>query len=120
DPAGNTYDNPRFTEYGGSTSVLLPSGFNATLVYKHRDYKDSRALSPYTCSQANHESNNYFASLGYRTGKHNFQVNYGVTKDYANAGSKLQQIGGAYVYNWTQGVDLYASYHHYMGDHFDN
>src|SRR5699024_5567145 len=39
-PNGVTYDNPRFKEYGGSTSILLPSGFNATLVYKHRETDD--------------------------------------------------------------------------------
>lgn len=111
-PAGvKTGDDKRFQLYGGSAALLLPGGLNFTAVYMQRSNSQPDRTA------GNHIARYYFGGAGYKFDKHNFQVNYSQVRDFANKGSKLQQIGLAYVYNWMTGVDLFASYHHYMADH---
>lgn len=90
---------------GGSASVLLPSGLNFTISSARQKNVSS-----------GHSATNYFAQVGYTVGQNHFAVNYGQTKGLLNSdsGNKGSQIGAAYVYNWNHGVQLFASFHHYM------
>lgn len=104
-----TKDGARYQTYGGSAAVLLPSGINFAATYKQRKDVYAAAGNEDTASTA-------FFGVGYRTGQHNVQVNWGETKDMVATGSKADQIGLAYVYDWTSSVQLYASYHNYQLD----
>lgn len=97
--------NKRFQEYGGSASMLLPSGLNFTGVYKHRKYKGAIA------STDSDNAKSYFGGIGYILDAHHFQVGWGQTKDLLNEGSKATQYSVAYKFDWTNNVELYASYH---------
>lgn len=107
DPLGHLkpgQNDKRYQQYGGSASVLLPSGFSVSGAYKHREYKHSVGI---------HDSdtaNSYFAGLGYQTGQNHFSVGYGATKDLLNDGSKATTYNAAYVFDWTNAVKLYAGY----------
>ena len=96
----------RFQEYGGSASVLLPTGLNFTGSYKRRRFVDAGIPS----------ASNYFGSVGYILGKHHFALSYDRTNDYLNDGSKGSAYGAAYVYDWTDSIELYGSYHLYTLD----
>lgn len=103
----------RFQEYGGSASLLLPSGLNFTGSVKHRHYTDT----PYDGNPApsrngyTPSANNYFGSVGYILGKHHFALSYDQTDDLLNKGSTFRGYGISYVYKWSSSIQLYASYH---------
>lgn len=125
DPLGHTTTGggDRTQTYGGSAAILLPGGINFAATYKQRKLVYAAPGAEDTASTA-------FFGVGYRTGQHNVQVNWGETKDMAAGatfmkgtpgvftatGSKADQIGLAYVYDWTSSVQLYASYHNYQLD----
>lgn len=94
----------RFQQYGGSASVLLPSGFSVSGAYKHREIKHD------VVANASDSADSYFAGVGYQTGKNHFSVGYAATNDLLNDGSKAITYNAAYVFDWTQSVKLYAGY----------
>lgn len=103
----------RFQEYGGSASLLLPSGLNFAGSVKHRRYIDTPyddAAAPsrngYTPS-----ANNYYGSIGYILGKHHLALSYDQTDDLLNQGSTFRGYGLSYVFKWNNSIQLYASYH---------
>ncbi len=104
DPDGHRNSSARFQEYGGSASLLLPSGLNFTGVYKHRETVSDNAL----------DADFWFAGVGYIIDRHHFQLNWARNDDLLNQGSKATQYGVAYVFDWTGSVQLYASYHQYQ------
>jgi hypothetical protein len=100
-PNGDNVSINRFQEYGGSASLLLPSGLNFTGMAKHRNYI------------AGHSNETvYFGGIGYIIGKHHFQIGYKHGNGLANHGSKGNAYQAAYVFDWTDSVQLFASYHH--------
>lgn len=90
-----------------SGSILMPSGLNFTLTYNTEKTQDTTA---------GHDAKTMFGQVGYISGKNHYALNYGKTKDLAAEGVEGKQLGAAYVYDWGQGVQLYASYHIYKLD----
>lgn len=108
DPLGNRTAKGRFQEYGGSVSLLLPSGLNFTGMYKkHNAVGNSTAA----------DSKSFFTGVGYIMGRNHFQVGWGGTRDFANNGSMGNSYQAAYVFDWTKSVQLYGSYHLITLDH---
>lgn len=108
-PIGNRSGRTgRFQEYGGSASLLLPSGLNVTGMYKKHD-RVGNNTGPNATS--------FFTGVGYIVGRNHFQVGWGGTRDYANNGSKGNSYQAAYVFDWTKSVQLYGSYHMITLDH---
>lgn len=112
---GHNVYHQRFDEIGGSASVLLPNGLNFSGIYKERNASGG---SEYV------DGKFYSLGVGYKFGKNNIELNVAQTKwdgDKGNAGLalagkaadevKATHYGLAYLYNWTDSVELYASYH---------
>lgn len=118
---GNTGDQPcgpsnfrRQQAYGASASLLLNSGLNFTVSYGHAKTLDMANAG--TVNQQGFDAKNYFGQVGYIVGRNHFAVNYGQTNDLYADGFKGKQIGAAYVFDWTNAVQLFASYHNYSLD----
>lgn len=112
---GSTTDGGDFQEYGGSASVLLPSGLNFTGQYKRRDYDDM----VYANGNEMDNAQTYFGGVGYIFGKNHVQALYGHTDDLYNDGSQADNYGLAYRYDLMDAVNMYASYHYVTADHLD-
>lgn len=113
-PIGDREFSNRFQEYGGSASVLLPSGLNFTGMYKNRD------ASGDTAGDLGQDASTYFGGIGYILGDHHVQVGWGHSDDLANEGSNGNSYQVAYEYDWGDSIDLFASYHLLTLDDFDN
>lgn len=104
----------RFQEYGGSASLLLPSGINFSGSVKHRRYVDTPYDDPTLPDSRNGytpSANNYYGSVGYILGKNHFALSYDQTDDLLNQGSTFRGYGASYVYDFSNSIQLYASYH---------
>lgn len=108
---GGSTDYTRLKIYNGAASLLLANGLNFTVSMGHQE--TNKVTSQGTYSQKGYNATNYFGQVGYIVGQNHFVVNYGQTKDMMYKGVKGSQIGAAYVYNWTNAIQLYASYHNY-------
>ncbi|NNC23527.1 porin [Salinisphaera sp. USBA-960] len=122
DVAQGFNDSSQFNEYGGSASVLLPSGLNFTLQYKRRDYSNTYYGSTgdtEAVADTKDHSQTFFGGVGYRVGKNRMQLFYGQTDGKYTDDSKARNYGVAYVYNLKKSVNLYASYHHVAADNLN-
>ncbi len=108
-PNGVRVTNSRFQEYGGSASLLLPSGLNFTGMYKKRNRIGGNSKG--------NQGQSFFTGVGYILGRNHFQVGWGGTRDYANNNSRGNSYQAAYVFDWTNSVELYGSYHLITLDH---
>jgi hypothetical protein len=99
--AGERTFSGRFEEYGGSASVLLPGGLNFTGMYKDR-----------RSDEGGPDGETYFGGIGYSLEKHHAQVGWGRSNDLANEGSEGNSYQLAYVYNWSNDIELFSSYRH--------
>jgi hypothetical protein len=132
-PNGKVLDRSgRFREYGGSVSLLLPSGLNFAAAYKRRKFSHNTTAVPFVVSSVNaagvevptgvpdseqtDHSDLYYGSIGYTTGKHAVSIDYTQNNDRLNEGSEGKSAGIGYAYLWTDSITLYASYHHYWLD----
>lgn len=97
-------EGDRFQEYGGSASLLFPIGFVLSGSYKHRDYKGEDPIP---------DADNIYGSVGWVVGKHHVEFGYDQTNDKLSVGSRFRSYGLSYVYDWTESLELYSSYHHY-------
>lgn len=88
----------RFQTLGGSVSWLHESGVNLTGAYS-----TTRDDDP-----ANPDADFYFGKIGYKAGKHAFDVHYAVTDDRVQKGDSAKTLGIGYVYKPTNWFDTYA------------
>lgn len=88
----------RFQTLGGSVSWLHKSGINVTGAYSTTSDDDP----------ANPDADFYFGKLGYKSGKHAFDVHYAVTDDRVQKGDSADTLGIGYVYKPTNWFDAYA------------
>lgn len=102
-------DRDEFDSYSASASYLMDSGFSVTGSWSRRNY-DGSSEDPV----------NYFAQVGYQTGPHHVAVSWGRTKDLLNDGSKADAYGASYVFDWTNAVQVFASYHLVKAKDLDN
>ncbi|AWN17426.1 hypothetical protein SALB1_3232 [Salinisphaera sp. LB1] len=112
--AGVVKQNQYFHEFGGSASVLLPSGLNFFAQYKRRNYHDTYYDSGKFISQDHAQS--YSGGIGYIRGKNHIQAFFGQTDDLQSSNSQVRNYGVAYRYDLLKSVNMYASYHHLTGD----
>lgn len=85
---------------GGSLSWLHASGFNVTGAYS-----TSSDDNP-----ANPDSDFYLAKLGYKVGKHAFDVHFMEADDRVQSGDSATSVGVGYVFKPIKWADLYAGY----------
>lgn len=111
-PAGHTDSGGSFQEYGGSASLLLPSGLNFTAQYKRRQYDNT----VYANGANKDHARTYFGGIGYIFGKNHVQAVYGRTDDLYSAASSAANYGVAYRYDLFESVNMYASYHLLQAD----
>lgn len=109
--SGVVPDQVREQILGGSASVLLTSGLNFTVSAAHA--KTLQVVNAGMTNQKGFDATNYFGQVGYIVGRNHFAVNYDRTKDLGYKGTKFDQYGVAYLFDWTKAVQLYASYHLY-------
>lgn len=102
---GNLLTDKRFQGYGGSMSILLPSGLNASVAFQRRNYKYHIA------APKSDGSSNYFASVGYRFERTKLTLGYGITRDKLNDGSKASDTSLNYVYDLTSAIRFYGGLH---------
>ncbi|MGN8157296.1 porin [Salinisphaera sp. RV14] len=111
--AGYVSRNEYFHEFGGSASVLLPSGLNFFAQYKRRNYHDT--TYSFGGGQIDH-AQSYSGGIGYIRGKNHIQAFFGQTDDLESKNSRVRNYGVAYRYDLLKSVNMYASYHHLTGD----
>lgn len=95
-------DSSRKDSSGGSVSILLSMGFNATVAYSTED------------ATTGSDPSVVWTKLGYRTGKHSFSVDFGTTKDRGPADADT--AGVAYTIRPAKGIEVYASYRQFTVD----
>ncbi len=103
----------------GSASLLLADGLVFSVSAAHAKTadvtgKDTVVTATGLPGQKGYDATNYFGQIGYVFGQNHVVASYGETQDYPYAGFKARQIGAAYVFDWTNAVELYASFHHYQ------
>jgi porin-like protein len=91
---------------GGSVSWLHDSGFNLTGAYSTASDDDS----------TNPDSDFYLGKVGYKVGKHAFDVHYAVTEDRAAEGDTADTIGAGYVFIPVSYFNAYAGLNRHMLD----
>jgi hypothetical protein len=101
---GGAADN--FDTLGGSVSWLHDSGINLTGAYSTTS--DNNAGNP--------DSDFYLGKLGYKTGKHAFDVHYAVTEDRVQEGDSAETVGVGYVFTPINWFDVYAGYNRHSLD----
>ncbi len=95
-------DSSRKDTSGGSVSVLLGMGFNATVAFSTED------------ATTGSDPSVVWTKLGYRTGKHSFSVDFGTTKD--RGPGDADTAGVAYTIRPAKGIEVYASYRQFTVD----
>ena len=95
-------DSSRKDTSGGSVSVLLGMGFNATVAFSTED------------ATTGDDPSVVWTKLGYRTGKHSFSIDAGTTKDRGPADADT--LGVAYTIRPAKGIEVYASYRQFTVD----
>ncbi len=114
-PTGRTTSGNSFKEYGGSASVLLPSGLNFFAQYKRRNYSNTT----YSNGNSLNNAQSYSGGIGYIVGKNHFQGFFGQTDDLYTSNSQARNYGVAYRYDLMKAVNMYASYHHLTANNLD-
>jgi len=97
DSGGQTGD---FTTLGGSLSWLHDSGINLTGAYSTTSDDDD----------ANPDAAFYLGKVGYKRGKHAFDIHYAQTEDRAQDGDSAETIGVGYVFTPIKWFEAYAGY----------
>lgn len=97
DAGGATGD---VTTLGGSLSWLHDSGVNLTGAYSTSEDDDS----------ANPDSDFYLVKLGYKSGKHAFDVHFAEAKDRVLEGDSVETVGVGYVFTPVKWFSAYAGY----------
>lgn len=88
------------TTAGGSVSWLSSAGVSITGAYSR--VGDDEASNP--------DSDFYLVKLGYKVGKHAFDVHYAEAADRAAEGDSAETKGVGYVYAPVKWLDVYAGY----------
>ncbi len=91
---------------GGSLSWLHDSGVNLTGAYSTSQDDDS----------ANPDSDFYLVKLGYKAGKHAFDVHFAEAKDRVQEGDSVETIGAGYVFSPIKWFSAYAGYNNHSLD----
>lgn len=103
-----------FVTMGGSVSWLHDSGFNVTGAYSTTSDDDSN----------NPDADFYTTKLGYKAGKHAFDVHFAQTDDRVQKGDSVKTVGVGYVYTPVKSLQAYAGYNAHSldrdGGDFDN
>jgi hypothetical protein len=95
-----------FVTMGGSLSWLHDSGFNVTGAYSTTS--DDNPANP--------DADFYTAKLGYRAGKHAFDVHFAETSDRVQEGVSAQTVGVGYVFKPVSWFEGYAGYNSHSLD----
>ncbi|MGI9304927.1 MAG: porin [Gammaproteobacteria bacterium] len=96
-------------QYNASLSILFPFGFNITGSFGER----SRDPSAATVAVGREDSDTWHLKLGWRFGanfKHAVSVAAGLDSDRRISGEEADRLDLAYIYNFADGVKLYAGY----------
>lgn len=88
-----------FQTLGGSVSWLHTSGINLTGAYSTTSDDD-----------ANPDAAFYTGKLGYKTGKHAFDIHYSVAEDRVQKGDSAKTVGVGYVFQPIKWFETYAGY----------
>lgn len=88
------------TTAGGSVSWLSSAGISVTGAYSR--VADDDASNP--------DSDFYLVKLGYKVGKHAFDIHYAEASDRAEEGDSAETKGVGYVYAPVKWLDMYAGY----------
>lgn len=91
---------------GGSLSWLHDTGINLTGAYSTSGDDDS----------ANPDSDFYLVKLGYKVGKHAFDVHMAEAKDRAQEGDSAETLGVGYVFTPVKWFSAYAGYNNHSLD----
>lgn len=89
-----------FQTLGGSVSWLHESGFNLTGGYSTTS--DDNAANP--------DADFYTTKVGYKTGKHAFDVHFSVAEDRVQKGDSAETVGVGYVFKPIKWFEAYAGY----------
>ncbi len=92
DQAGHVSNNQYFHEFGGSASMLFPSGLNFFAQYKRRNYHDTTYVDGVNADYAQ----SYSGGIGYIAGKNHVQAFFGQTDDLQSSNSTVRNYGVAY------------------------
>lgn len=95
DSGGQTGD---FQTLGGSLSWLHDSGFNLTGAYSTTS--DDNPANP--------DADFYLGKVGYKAGKHAFDVHYAVASDRVQEGDSTETVGIGYVFKPINWFEAYA------------
>lgn len=95
-----------FETLGGSLSWLHDSGINLTGAYSTTSDDDS----------ANPDADFYLAKLGYKVGKHAFDIHYAATEDRVQQGDTAETVGVGYVFTPITWFETYAGYNNHSLD----
>ncbi|MEX2473759.1 porin [Marinobacter sp.] len=91
------------TTAGGSVSWLHSTGISLTGAFSRIEDDDS----------TNPDSDFYLLKLGYKVGKHAFDVHYAEAEDRAAEGDSADTKGVGYVYTPVKWLNLYAGYNNH-------
>lgn len=89
-----------FQTLGGSVSWLHDSGINLTGGYSTTSDNDN----------TNPDADFYTGKLGYKTGRHAFDVHYSVAEDRVMKGDSAETVGVGYVFKPIKWFETYAGY----------
>ncbi len=108
----NDLNDSTSVQYGGSASVLLPMGLNATVAGGVRDLDQSNRDNP----------TNWYTKLGYQVTFYeaattSFSVDYGETADLRQEGDTAKTWAVAAVHNLSDwGTEIYLAYRNFKLD----
>ncbi|MCR8914885.1 porin [Marinobacter panjinensis] len=88
---------------GGSLSWLHGSGINLTGAYSTTS--DDNPANP--------DADFYLAKLGYKIGRHAFDIHYMETEDRAEKGDSAETLGVGYVFTPIKWFETYAGYNNH-------
>ncbi len=95
-----------FETMGGSLSWLHDSGINLTGAYSTTS--DDNPANP--------DADFYLAKLGYKIGRHAFDIHYMETEDRAEKGDSAETVGVGYVFTPIKWFETYAGYNNHSLD----
>ncbi len=92
-----------FETLGGSLSWLHDTGFNLTGAYSTTSDDDP----------ANPDADFYLAKVGYKVGKHAFDIHFMKTDDRVEKGDSAETVGAGYVFTPIKWFEAYAGYNNH-------
>jgi len=89
--------------FGGSLSWLHDTGVNLTGAYSTT--KDDSPVNP--------DADFYLAKVGYKVGKHSFDIHYMKAGDLVEKGDSAKTLGAGYVFTPLEWFEAYAGYNNH-------